>query len=216
LHNSFFFISEKGECLGEYRKRFLTDRELEFGVGIGDTKQMEWNGLKIGGALSFDSMVSETFTDQAAQGARLFLMSSLWPGGSQINHWCRELGVTCALAYPAWSRIVDIDGKEKIAGGYRNETLRFGFGAPVYCADINFDRECFFANDNQLKIVDLERHYGDEIRIEYDQDNCNYYIESLSPDFQMSDVKEKFELISRTDYIKRFRYLNRKHAEKQW
>jgi hypothetical protein len=201
IHNSFFFISETGECLGEYRKRFPTPQELAAGVVPDKTDLIIWNGLKIGGAICFDSMFGQTFTEQAAQGARLFLMPSLWPGGSQLNHWCRELGVTCALAYPAWSRIVDIDGREKVCGGYRNETLRFGFGSPVYCADINFDRECFFANENQDKIIDIEKCYGDKIRIDFDQENCCFYIESVSSKIKIADIKRTFNLISKQDYL---------------
>ena len=212
IYNSFFFISEKGECIGEYRKQFLTPNELESGVRAGESDLIIWDGLKVGGAICFDSMKEKVFTEQADRGARLILMPSLWPGGAQINHWCRELGVTCAIAYPAWSRIVDIDGKEKVAGGYRNETLRFGFGAPVFCADINFDCEVFYANENQEKIVDVEKYYGERILVDYDQDNCSYRIESVDQDLAMSDIKAKFELITRNDYIEYCRELNQKYT----
>jgi predicted amidohydrolase len=207
LYNSFFLISDKGECLGEYRKRFPTTHELDLGVIPASTDVITWNGLKIGGAICFDSMFRDTFVDQAAQGARLFLMPSLWPGGSQLNHWCHRLGVTCAMAYPAWSRIIDIDGKEKASGGYRSETLRFGFGSPVYCADINFDRECFSANGTQEKIVDIEKYYGERIKIDFDQQNCFFYIESLAPELSISDVKSTFDLISSQEYISNCRKL---------
>ena len=201
LYNSFFLISETGELLGEYRKRFPTTHEIELGVIPGNTDVITWNGLKIAGAICFDSMFEDTFVDQAAAGARLFLMPSLWPGGSQLNHWCRWLSVTCALAYPAWSRIIDIDGEEKVAGGYRSETLRFGFGSPVYCADINFDRECFDCNGTQDKIVDIEKYYGERIDVEFDQHNCVFYIESLDPDLTVSDVKAQFGIITAQEFI---------------
>ena len=211
LYNSFFLISETGECLGEYRKRFPTPGELELGVVPGNTGLLNWNGLEIGGAICFDSMFQETFFDQAAAGARLFLMSSLWPGGSQLNHWCQWLGVTCAMAYPAWSRIIDIDGKEYAQGGYRYETLRFGFGSPVYCADINFDRECFDCNGTQDKIVDIEKCYGERIKVVFDQLNTVFYIESCDPGLKVADIKNRFGIISAREYINNCRNLVKKY-----
>jgi predicted amidohydrolase len=199
IYNSFFLISATGECLGEYRKRFLPIGEPAY---PGDrTPPMDWDGIKVGGAICMDSMFSETFSEQAEDGARLFLMPSLWPGGSQLNHHCRTFHVTCALSYPAWSRIIDIDGEEKAAGGYRSETLRFGYGSPVYCADVNFDRECFLVTGHQEKIVEIERFYGPRIKLVFNQQDCVFYIESLDHELSIADIKKEFELVSHAEYM---------------
>jgi predicted amidohydrolase len=214
IYNSFFLISAGGKCIGEFRKRFPPPGELDEGVCVGGkTPLMDWNGIKVGGAICFDSMFSETFSEQAEEGARLFLMPSLWPGGSQLNHYCRTLHVTCALSYPAWSRIIDIDGEEKAAGGYRSETLRFGFGSPVYCADINFDRECFLSSGNQSKIVEIEKFYGARIKVEFNQQDCEFYVESLDHELSISDIKKEFDLIPHAKYMKS--YCDRIHDFKQ-
>ena len=72
-------------------------------------------------------------------GADLFVIPSMTPAGSLLDSCAVIYGVPFVLAYSPWSRILDRDGTELAAGGYRSETLRFGFGSPVQLATINFD-----------------------------------------------------------------------------
>ena len=66
------------------------------------------------------------------------------------------------------------------AGGYRSETLRAGFGTPMQQATINFDAVTLFADFNQDKIRDVQRHYGQKCGIRFDQSNCIFFLESRS------------------------------------
>ncbi len=111
-------------------------------------------------------------------------------------HACRgsagllRIGLWRALCsgYSPWSRILDRDGTELAAGGYRSETLRFGFGSPVLTATINFDAVTLFADHNQEKMRDVERHYGRDVRIRFNQPNCLFTLESRSADLSVDEV----------------------------
>jgi predicted amidohydrolase len=209
LANVFFLISKTGEILGRYQKMQPTPGELEAGVEPGQPGVIEWEGLKVGGAICFDMNFPGVFASQARLGAQLFLAPSLSPGGSYLNYYALHHGTPIALSYPAWSRIIDVDGREIVEGGYRHETLRFGFGIPVYTATLNFDRVVLYADFNQQKIVDIQKRYGRNVAIRYDQPNCCFYLESRAPDLTVRDVIREFDLVSAKDYFARFpRWLN--------
>src|SRR5690606_34322697 len=135
--NCFHVVSKSGEVLGGYEKMRPTLSELDgAGVTAGAAEQplIPWEGLQMGGAICFDTNFPEVFASQARRGAQLFLAPSLWPGGSALNFYALHHVTPIVLAYPAWSRVIDVTGQELAAGGYRSETLRFGFGTPIALA----------------------------------------------------------------------------------
>lgn len=201
LVNCFFLISEEGHVIGRYDKRCLTPSERSLDVAPGQTPLIEWQGLKIGGAICFDVYYEHTFADQAAAGADLFLVPSFTPGGDLLNHFALHYGKPIVLAYPAWSRIIERDGKTVAEGGYRWETLRFGHGSPVVIHTINFDAITLFADFNQQKIYDIQSRYGCRVRVRFDQPNCTFTLESRCADLCVKDVMKEFDLISRQDYF---------------
>jgi len=141
------------------------------------------------------------FEPQMDAGADLFLIPSLTPAGILLDAAAVQYGVPFVLAYSPWSRILDRDGTELAAGGYRSETLRFGFGSPVVQATINFDAVTLFADYNQDKMRDVQRHYGRKVRIRFSQPDCIFTLESRSLDLSVNDIMREFGLISRRDYF---------------
>jgi predicted amidohydrolase len=203
LFNSFFVFSKSGDCLGHYRKIFPTPGEIKEGVKIAPApdKLIEWEGLKIGGAICFDSQFEEVFALQSAIGADFFVMPSLWPGGDQLTLFALRYSAPIVLAYPAWSRIIDREGLEKAAAGYRSETLRFGFGSPIAAANINFDRQSFHLQDNQRKMLEIEHKYGTKVEIVFDQGNSLFYLESRSHEITVPDIMAEFKMITYVQYM---------------
>jgi predicted amidohydrolase len=212
LWNSCFFISRTGKVVGRYDKINPTISELEQGVLPGKAKLIEWEGLRVGGAICFDTEFQEIFEQQAALGAQLFVVPSLSPGGRPLNHYASRYGTPLVIAYPAWSRILNYDGTELAAGGYRWETLRFGFGAPVLVATINFDYVVLHADGNQEKMVDVQRKYGHQVRLRFDQDNTLFYVESLAADLTVADVVKEFSLVPIREYFTRYHQVRAKYA----
>jgi predicted amidohydrolase len=206
VRNSLFLVSPEGAVLGRYDKLCPTLDELEEGVLPGtELPLIAWDGLLVGGAICFDTQFADVFCSQAQRGADLFVVPSLWPGGDALNHHALTLSTPIALAYPAWSRIIDITGSEVAGAGYRYETLRFGFGTPVAAAAINFDRAAFHAASVQTKVVDIERHYGAQIRVQFDQQNCTFFIESRAESLPLATVIAEYELELHNDYLTRCR-----------
>jgi hypothetical protein len=200
IYNSFFLIDEKGQTAGEYQKQFPTPGELDWGIVPGKTELLRWSDITIGGAICFDTLFDETYKRQ--EGAQLLLCPSQWPGGCLLDFYARRMNMIVALSYPEWSRIINSDGKEIASGGYRSESRRFGFGSPIVMATVNFDRQNYYGNHNQEKMVDIENFYGEQVKITFDQPDCQWTIESLTPRLTIAQIELDFELINQQAYFK--------------
>jgi hypothetical protein len=123
------------------------------------------------------------------------------PAGAFLDTCAVMYGVPFVLAYSPWSRILDRDGRELAAGGLRSETMRAGYSAPLQQATINFDAVSLFADFNQEKIQDIQRHYGGKVRVRFDQSNCIFFLESRTASLSIKEVMQEFGLVSRRDYF---------------
>ena len=200
--NRFYVLSRDGTSLGYYQKRVPAPGERAAGVESRSSTSIRWEGLRIGGAICFDVYYPQAvFDPQMESGADLFVIPSLTPAGSVLDYYALIYGVPFVLAYSSWCRTLDRDGTELAAGGYRSETLRFGFGSPVLLATVNFDAVTLFADQNQEKMRDVERHYGRDVRIRFNQPNCIFTLESRSADLSVDEVMRQFGLVSRREYF---------------
>ncbi len=213
LANRFYVLSRDGASLGYYQKRVPAPGEKSSGVESGNDRPVRWEDLNIGGAICFDLYYPHVvFDPQIESGADLFVIPSLTPAGSLLDSYAVIYGVPFVLAYSPWSRILDRDGTELVAGGYRSETLRFGFGTPVTMATINFDAVTLFADDNQEKMRDVARHYGRDVRIRFNQPNCLFTLESRTAELSIDEVMRQFGLVSRRDYFAQHDPVLHQHA----
>jgi hypothetical protein len=202
LANRFYLLSSDGACLGYYQKRAPAAGERDSGVEPANSQPIRWEGLRIGGAICVDIFYPQSvFDPQIESGADLFVIPSFTPAGLLLDSWAVIYGVPFVLAYSPWSRILDRDGLELAAGGYRSETLRAGFGSPVLLATLNFDAVTLFADHNQEKMRDVARRYGRDVRIRFNQPNCLFTLESRSADLSVGDVMRQFGLVSRRDHF---------------
>ena len=202
LANRFYVLGQDGAELGFYQKRIPAHGEQLAGVAPGSTSPILWEGLRIGGGICIDVYFPHlVFAPQADAGVDLFIVPSMTPGGNLLDASALTFGIPFVFAYSPWSRILDRDSRELAAGGYRSETLRAGFGAPVQYATINFNAVTLFPDFNQDKLRDVQRHYGNQVRLRFDQSNCVFLLESRSPDLSIDQVMGEFELVSRRDYL---------------
>ena len=202
LANRFYVISRDGSELGFYQKRVPAVGERRAGVKPARTAPICWEGLMLGGGICIDVYFpDDVFEPQIDAGADLFVIPSMTPAGASLDYCAVTYGVPFVLAYSPWSRILDRDGKELAAGGFRSETIRAGFSTPLQQATINFDAVSLFADFNQEKLQDVQRHYGEDVRIRFDQPNCLFVLESRSADLSVDEVMRQFGLVSRRDYF---------------
>ncbi len=202
LANRFYVLSKDGTSPGFYQKRVPALGERSSGVKAGISKPIAWEGLKMGGGICIDLYFpNAVFDSQMTDGADFFVIPSYTPGGILLDSCAVTCGVPVVLAYSPWSRILDRDGSELAAGGYRSETLRYGFGSPVLLANVNFDAVTLFADLNQDQMDEVARCYGAEVRIRFNQHNCLFTLESRSPHLSVAEIMHRFGLISRRDYM---------------
>lgn len=202
LANRFYVLGRDGAELGFYQKRIPACGEQLAGVAPGITAPIPWEGLRIGGGICIDVYFPHhVFAPQAEAGADLFIIPSMTPGGSLLDSSALTFGVPFVFSYSPWSRILDRDARELAAGGYRSETLRAGFGTPLQQATINFNAVSLFPDFNQVKLRDVQRHYGKKVRLRFDQSNCVFLLESRSADLSIAEIMRQFELVSRSDYL---------------
>ena len=202
LANRFYLLGRDAVELGFYQKRVPAVGERTAHVSPAYTAPIPWEGLNVGGGICIDVYFpDQVFRPQIEAGTDLFVLPSMSPAGPFLDYSAIKFGVPFVLSYSPWSRILDRDGKELAAGGYRSETLRAGFGSPVQQATINFDAVSLFADFNQEKIQDLQRHYGKKVRVRFDQSSCVFVLESRSSDLSVNEVMRQFGLVSRRDYF---------------
>lgn len=204
LANRFYVLGRDGTELGFYQKRVPAVGERLAHVEPANTAPIQWEGLHLGGGICIDVYFPEqVFRPQLAAGADLFVIPSMTPAGAFLDSSAVNYGVPFVLSYSPWSRILDRDGKELAAGGYRSESLRAGYGSPVQQATINFDAASLFADFNQEKLRQVQKHYGEKVRVRFDQSNCVFLLESRSSDLSVDEVMRQFGLVSRRDYFAR-------------
>lgn len=202
LANRFYVLGREGTELGFYQKRVPAVGERLAHVEPANTAPIRWEGLKVGGGICIDVYFPEqVFRPQLAAGAELFVIPSMTPAGAFLDSSAINYGVPFLLSYSPWSRILDRDGKELAAGGYRSESLRAGYGSPVQQATINFDAVSLFADFNQERMRQVQKHYGAKVRVRFDQSNCVFVLESRSNDLSVDEVMRQFGLVSRRDYF---------------
>lgn len=202
--NRFYVVDRDGSVLGHYQKAVPTPTEIAQGVTPGNTPLIHWEGLRLGGAICFDIYYPWVFERQARAtggGADLFLVLSFTAGGMHLNFYALNLSTPIVLAYPQWSRIIDVDGRELAQGGFRNETLGFGYGQPLVTATINFNRVVLFADRNQTRINDVLAKHKAAVRVTFDQPNAIFVLESRDADLDVNEIVRGFGLISRRDYF---------------
>ncbi len=202
LANRFYVLARDGSEIGFYQKRAPAVGERLAGVVSHHTLPIPWEGLKMAGGICIDVYFPHSvFAPQMENGADLFVIPSMTPAGALLDSSAITYGVPFVLAYSPWSRILDRDGRELAAGGYRSETLRADFSTPIQQATINFNAVTLFADFNQDKLRDVQKHYGRKVRIRFDQSNCTFFLESRSHDLAVAEVMRQFGLISRRDYL---------------
>jgi Carbon-nitrogen hydrolase len=202
LANRFYLLSRDGSELGFYQKQVPATGERVAGIQPAHNTPLRWEGLTLGGGICIDVYFpNSVFDPQMEAGADLFVIPSMTPAGAFLDSCAVLYGVPFVLAYSPWSRILDRDGKELAAGGFRSETLRAGLGAPLQQANINFNAVSLFADFNGEKIQALQRHYGPKVRVRFDQSNCLFFVESRAVDLSIGEIMREFGLVSRRDYF---------------
>ena len=58
------------------------------------------------------------------------------------------------------------------------------------------------SSDLGIVINDIQRAYGERVRIRFDQRNVTFVLESRCPDLKVQDVVKRFELVPKRRYFR--------------
>lgn len=197
MYNVAVLIDPKGEIVGEYRKMFPVDTELERGILPGTTTPVfEIPQGRIGMAICFDIHFPEVIEGLVAGGAEVVFFVSAFEGGRLLESWALEHGVYIVSAHRGGlGAFVDKSGRLLQKGDPRFQ--------PVVVRDLNMERDVFHLNYNWEKVREIVRRYQRAVHVEVFRPEAFFVLEVRSPDLSLAQLIEEYELETFRDYIKR-------------
>lgn len=196
VYNSIVFIDDKGGFAGSYSKTFLTIGELEDGLTPGDgAKIIDTKLGRLGGAICFDLNFRELRNEYIRLKPDILVFSSMFHGGLLQQTWayeCRSFFVS-ALQFLGGG-ILDPFGRVLSLTDYYNGIAR---------AKINLDRVMVHLDFNRDRFPEIQRKYGEEVKIDIPANIGPALIYSESDKRSALDIAEEFKLELLDDYMTR-------------
>ena len=187
----------QGKRIGEYRKTYPTDGEIERGITPGPLCPPVFKtdfGI-IGIQICFDVMWTESWKLLREQGAEIVFFPSAFAAGRMLNAkaWQNKyVVVSSTLQHTA--KICDITGEEIIKTDKWNPHL--------ICAPVNLEKAFLHIYPYYKRFNEIRQKYGRKINIKiYDEEEWAI-IESLSPDLRVNDILQEYEIITHEELIR--------------
>lgn len=195
-YNSIAFISPGGKIIGVYHKTNLTIGEIESGTspGLGALCVDSEIG-RLGGIICFDLNFEDIRKQYAKMKPDIIVFPSMYHGGLMQELWayeCRSFFVS-ALQFHGGGILNPLGRPLAITDRYH----------PVVKAKINLDRIIVHLDFNQEKFDDIEKKYGDEVKIEIPPNIGSALIYSQSEKRTAMKIAEEYGLELLDDYFER-------------
>jgi Carbon-nitrogen hydrolase len=194
IYNALAFIGPGGEFLGDYRKTYLTTREVDMGIspGAGATV-VDTPAGRIGGVICFDLNYDELRDGYHDLKPDILAFSSMFHGDHLQRNWAYQCRSFLASACKdSSSDIVDPLGRVVAAVNYHGRIVR---------SKINLDRFVMHQDENVDSFSDIQRKYKDEIRIDYNPILGVAVLYSESSKRSADIIAHEFGLVSLDDYL---------------
>jgi predicted amidohydrolase len=189
IYNSAVFIDRRGKRMGEYRKIYLTEGEIENGLTPGPLRPPVFKtdfGI-VGAQICFDVLYDDGWRKLRDQGAEVVFWPSAFGGGKMINARCWQNNyLLVSSTRKNISKICDVTGEEIAATGYWNNNL--------FCAPVNLEKAVLRIWPAVNRFRDINEKYGRKVRITVADEEGWAVIESLSPDVFVKDILNEFGL----------------------
>lgn len=189
IYNSAVIIDRAGNNMGEYRKTYLTEGEIESGLTPGPLRPPVFKtdfGV-IGVQICFDMLWDEGWKQLREQGAEMVFWPSAYAGGQTVNAkaWQHKYVVVSSTRKNT-TKICDITGEVVSRTGIWNPNL--------VCAPVNLEKAFLHTWPYVRRFPEIQKKYGRKVRITYFDEEEWAIIESLSPDVFVKDILKEFEL----------------------
>jgi predicted amidohydrolase len=188
-YNAAVILDREGQKVGEYRKIHLTEGEIEWGLTPGPLKPLVFKtdfGI-IGVQICFDIEWDDGWSALREQGAEITFWPSAFAGGQALNMKAiQHKYVVASSTRKNTSKLCDITGEEITKTGIWDRN--------IYCGAINLEKAFLHTWPYVNRFNEIRKKYGRKVRITTFHEEEWSIIESLSPDIQVADILEEFEL----------------------
>ena len=188
VYNALVYIGQEGEYLGDYRKSFLTYREVEMGLTPGKgAVVVETPVGRLGGAICYDLNFYELWAEYRALNPDIMLFSSMYHGGLMEAAWAYQ----CRCFFVAACK----DNTSDILDPLGRFLTNASFHTLISFARINLDRTMMHLDRNMEKFPAIRRKYGKGVRIDTAPDLGVALLYCERTDLSAADIVQEFELI---------------------
>jgi predicted amidohydrolase len=196
-YNSAVFLDRNGDILGAYHKARPTESEMQIGVSPGPIVPpiFETDFGKVGAQICFDIEWEFSWRELRKLGAEIVFWPSAFSGGAMVNAkaWQNRYAVVTSTNKDI-SKICDVSGTELAA------TSRWH---PWVSATINLEKAFLHTWPYVQKFPDIQRKYGDRIRITTFALEEWSIIESRDPELKIASILKEFELLTIDQHLQR-------------
>jgi beta-ureidopropionase len=188
-YNAAVVFDREGRTLGEYRKIHLTEGEIDSGLTPGPLKvpvfQTDFGILGI--QICFDIEWNDGWTMLRDQNAELVFWPSAFAGGQAVNMKAIQHKYAVASSTRKnTAKLCDITGEVIARTGIWDNNS--------FCASINLEKAFLHTWPYINRFDEIRQKYGRKVRITNYHEEEWSIIESLSPEIQVSDILQEFEL----------------------
>lgn len=200
IHNATILLDRNGEMAGSYYKMFPTLGELSLGITPGaEATVVDTDFGKVGFAICFDLNFREVADDLHAKGAELVCFSSMYPGGTQIQHWALEhhWWMLSAIGSPQ-GMLVDPLGRvrKRAQPNYQ----------PMLSALVNLDCLVAHLDYNHDKAQQIKHDHGCEVEVDILQEEARFLLTCHRQDVTAADLARQYDLLLWDEYFRRARH----------
>ncbi|NKB72151.1 MAG: hypothetical protein GKR89_34165 [Candidatus Latescibacteria bacterium] len=207
IFNVLGLLDRKGDLAGIYRKYVPVFPEFDHGTRPGPGAiliQTEFG--PVGGVICFDLNFAELRAQYKELKPKLLLFSSMYHGGVVQNFWALDVqaffvgsvyqGTPCTIIDPQGTTLAESNNYQ-----------------PWATARINLDYEVVHLDKNQARYDDIQRQYGEAVRIVTAGQVGTSVIYSESDERTAADIVDEFELVRLEEYFDWSRDLRQQHIE---
>lgn len=196
VYNSIVFIKPDGNIIGTYHKTNLTIGEIKEGLTPGKGAVVIDTPVgKLGGIICFDLNFEDIRKQYRAMKPDIIVFPSMTHGSFMQEIWAYECGsfFVSALHFHGGG-ILDPLGQPLALTNCYNKIAK---------ATVNLDRVIVHLDFNREKFPEIEKKYGDEVKIVIPANVSSALIYSLTGKRTAKDMVEEFNLELLDDYFER-------------
>ena len=196
-YNSAVLIDRNGNYVGEYRKIYTTEDEMNEGISPGPIEPpvFETDFGKIGIQICYDNEWIDGWKKLQKSGAEIVFWPSAFSGGKKLNSFARLFSyhlVSSTRKGPA--RVINITGDDIAATGIWQPNW--------ICAPVNLEKVIVSSWPNFVHFNDIITKYGQDVKITNLHEEEITIIESLSKNLKVADILKEFKIVARKNNLK--------------